>query len=325
MDYVTLGRTGLRISVAGLGCGGHSQLGQRFGAPVEESVRLVHEALDLGVNYFDTASEYPTEAILGEALKGRWDDVVVSTKADPMRRSDRTLRDAAAFRAEVETSLARLRTDHIDIFHLHGVRPEHYAYCAEALVPELQRLRDEGTIRAIGLSERFRDDVAHEMLERALDDDCWDVVMVGFNMLNPSARRRVLPRAIEQDVGVEVMYAVRHLLSHPDALRETIARCIELDLVDGTRVNREDPLGFLVHEGGAASVIEAAYRFARHEPGVHVVPTATSSFAHLRANVAAIEAGPLPEPDLAELARLFGHLAHFSGDATTDGLASARP
>ena len=76
----------------------------------------------------------------------------------------------------------------------------------------------------------------------------------------------------------------------------------------------DDPLGFLVHEGGASSLTEAAYRFARHEPGVDVVLFGTGDAGHLRANVAALLKPPLPEADRAKLAELFGHLTGIGLD-----------
>jgi hypothetical protein len=69
-----------------------------------------------------------------------------------------------------------------------------------------------------------------------------------------------------------------------------------------------DPLGFLVHPGGAQNMIEAAYRFARHEPGVDVVLFGTGDAKHLRSNVASLLKPPLPEADRVKLAALFGHL-----------------
>ncbi len=68
MQYTGLGRTGLRVSVAGFGCGGSSRLGQAQGASTAQSVALVRRAIDLGVNFFDTAEAYGTEAILGQAI-----------------------------------------------------------------------------------------------------------------------------------------------------------------------------------------------------------------------------------------------------------------
>jgi L-galactose dehydrogenase len=70
-----------------------------------------------------------------------------------------------------------------------------------------------------------------------------------------------------------------------------------------------DPLGFLIREGGATNMTEAAYRYARHEPGVDVVLFGTGDAGHLRANVASLLKPPLPEADRAKLASLFGHLA----------------
>ena len=69
MEYTTLGRTGLKVSVAGLGCGGFSRLGLGTGKSEAEAVALVRQALDLGVNLFDTAAVYGTEAVLGKAIK----------------------------------------------------------------------------------------------------------------------------------------------------------------------------------------------------------------------------------------------------------------
>src|SRR5690242_10782348 len=120
MDTVVLGRTGLSVSAAGLGCGGHSRLGQATGSTVEESVALVRRALELGITYIDTAQAYGTEEIVGRALAGgRRDEVIVSTKCHPARGEERL--DPAGLRSAVERSLGALRTEHIDVFHLHGV------------------------------------------------------------------------------------------------------------------------------------------------------------------------------------------------------------
>src|SRR5580658_9133201 len=165
MDTVVLGRTGLEVSVAGLGCGGHSRLGQATGATEEESVRLVQRALELGVTYVDTARAYGTEEIVGRALVGHRDSVVLSTKAHPQTRDGPLSADG--LRESVELSLRRLRTDRVDVFHLHGVTTTTYRHCVDVLVPELQRLRDGGSIRYVALSEQFGGDPGHAMLQGA--------------------------------------------------------------------------------------------------------------------------------------------------------------
>jgi aryl-alcohol dehydrogenase-like predicted oxidoreductase len=152
------------------------------------------------------------------------------------------------------------------------------------------------------------------MLQRAVADDCWDVMMVGFNVLNPSARDRVFPGTRAKSIGIEVMFAVRRVLSRPDELTRVVQELVEHGRLDGGDVDADDPLGFLVHDGGASSVVDAAYRFARHEPGCHVVLTGTGNVEHLEQNVRSIDAPPLPDADLARLRTLFGHLDHLSGN-----------
>ena len=98
METTTLGRTELTASVAGLGCGGHSRLGRTTGASQADSVRLVEHALALGVTYLDTAESYGTEEIVGKALAGRRDQVIVSTKTHTTTPDGRRL-DGPGLRA----------------------------------------------------------------------------------------------------------------------------------------------------------------------------------------------------------------------------------
>lgn len=304
MDTVTLGRTGLEVSVAGLGCGGHSRLGMANGASEEEAADIVRLALDHGVTFVDTARAYGTEAAVGRALEGRRDEVVVSTKALPTGRGGEPL-SAADLRESIHKSLRRLRTDRVEIFHLHGVGTEDLEHCAEVLVPALEEARAAGEIRHLAISEQFNADPGHEALPVALAGDAYDVTMVGFNLLNPSARDRVFPITRERGVGVLVMFAVRRALHDPAALREVVGQLVEQGRVPAD-VDRDDPLGFLLTEGDATSVMDAAYRFARHEPGTDVVLFGTGNADHLVENLASLERGPLPAVHQARLGELFG-------------------
>lgn len=299
MDTTTLGRTGLTVSRFGLGAGGSARLGT--GAPDGErdAVALVRAALDAGVNLIDTAEVYGTETVVGKAIAGRRHDVVLSSKKIPR---DLT---AASIRAGLEASLERLGTDYLDIYHLHGLRPDAYDEVYEVALPTLTKLRDEGKIRFLGVTELFEQDTAHTMLQRALADDVFDVVMVGFNLLNPSARNLVFPLTQAQNVGVLVMFAVRTALSRPDRLSEILG-----ELAARGEIPDDVDLDFL---GDAAAITEAGYRFCRHEPGVDVVLGGTSRLDHLHANLASMANGPLPVATLEELQRLFGGVQSVSG------------
>jgi aryl-alcohol dehydrogenase-like predicted oxidoreductase len=312
MQYLTLGRTGLSVSAVGLGCGGHSRLGLTAGHDEAHASRIVAAALDLGINFIDTARAYGTEAAVGNAIRGRRDAVVLSTKALPAGPEGQLT--AQALRESLELSLARLRTDYIDVFHLHGVLAEQYRHCVDVLLPELQRAQAAGKIRHLGITERFAVDTAHTMLGIALADDHFDVIMVGHNLLNPSARRSVFPLTQRQRIGTLIMFAVRRALTSADRVRETVAQLIETGAVDATRIDPHDPLGFVTADTNVKSLVQAAYRFCRHEAGADVILTGTGSVEHLHENVAAILAPPLPRQIGTRLMDLFGNVDSVSGD-----------
>jgi L-galactose dehydrogenase len=313
-----LGRTGLTVSVAGIGCGGHSRVGQGQGKSADYSISVIRQALDAGVNIIDTAAAYRTEEIVGRAIAGRRDQVVISTKVNinapgsKARGSDFV--SSAQFTAGVEEGLRRLGTDYVDILHLHGVEPHQYAPCRDELVPALERLRDAGKIRFLGLTERFLFDTGHKALAQAMTDDCWDVVMAGYNMINPSARGRVLEVALENDVGVLVMYAVRRALSNQTALKDMIAHLINEGAIDAGKIAPDDPLGFLTEREEVAGLVDAAYRFCRHAPGAPVVLTGTGSQEHMQQNLASLGRGPLPRACLTKLEDIFGEVDQVSGN-----------
>jgi L-galactose dehydrogenase len=318
MDFTTLGRTGLKVSVAGLGCGGHSRLGKTKGASAEQSGDVVRAALDLGINFIDTAPAYGTEEIVGAALKGRRDGAVLSTKTQIVTSGSDVLgtdfKDPSQLVADLEKSLTALQTDYIDVYHLHGVMPEQHAWCAEHLLPVLKGMQSQGKIRYLGITERFIYDPTHEMLGVALEDDHWDVIMTGFNLINPSARNVVFPVTQSKNVGTLLMFAVRRALSQPEALRSLISDLISDGLVGADDIDPENPLDFLMDENDADSVVEAAYRFCRHEPGVDIVLTGTGSVAHLKENVRSILKPAIAEKSQKILARLFGHINNVSGN-----------
>ena len=145
-------------------------------------------------------------------------------------------------------------------------------------------------------------------------DDWYDALMVGHNPFNPSARDRVFPIAEERDIGVLVMFAVRKALASPEGVRRVVAALVEAGQIDPGAVDANDPLGFLLEPGGAATLSEAAYRFARHEPGCNVVLTGTGNVDHLRENVFAINGPPLPLEHQKHLQDLFGHIDSVTGD-----------
>ncbi len=147
------------------------------------------------------------------------------------------------------------------------------------------------------------------MLHRAVQDDCWDVIMTAFNLFNQRARTEVFPLTIEKDIAVEIMGAARGPFSRPDQLSTEVARLVASGAIDPERVDPEQPLASIAREKEVESLAEASYRFAAHEPGVNVVLVGTGNIAHLEENVKALTAGPLPAAVRDEMVGGFGHLA----------------
>ena len=303
MQYRTLGRTGLKVSVMGIGAGGPSRLGQHNNIRTEaESIALVLRGLDAGINFIDTAEAYRTEEIVGAAVAQRDRSKIIISSKKRLRGENIT---GDELRAGLHDSLRRLGTDYIDVYHLHGLRPQQYDYYLSEILPVMQDLQQAGKIRFIGVTENWSGDLEHKMLARAVSDGVWDVVMVGFNLLNQTARESVLQAASENDIGILIMFAVRRTLSQPAKLKATLQNLIESGEVDPKDIDLANPLSFLVESGAATNIADAAYRFCRDEPGTHVILSGTGVPQHLDANLATFERPPLPAAISARLKQIF--------------------
>jgi aryl-alcohol dehydrogenase-like predicted oxidoreductase len=146
------------------------------------------------------------------------------------------------------------------------------------------------------------------MLNRAMQDGIWDTAMFAFHLMHQPARTQVFPHTLANRVGTLMMFAVRQIFARPAQLAETVRQLAADGEIPAWLTDSEHPLGFLVHDGGATTLTDAAYRFVRHEPGVDVVLFGTGDTGHLRTNIESLCKAPLPEPDRVRLAELFSHL-----------------
>jgi L-galactose dehydrogenase len=143
-------------------------------------------------------------------------------------------------------------------------------------------------------------------------------------MFHQNARELVFPLTIERNIGTMLAFVVRNIFADREQLRSEVARLVGEGKLPAELAGKDNPLDFLLHEGGARSLIDAAYRFARHEPGAHVVLFGTGEEGHLRSNIASIVSPPLPAADHAKLRALFGTLVGVGLDIPNRVPPSAR-
>ncbi len=313
-----LGRTGLEISVMGMGTGGHDPLGQRRGRDKNEMINLIHSAKNLGISFFDTSPGYlESEVILGEALRDfSREEFVVSTKI-PLaggHTDDVHVMTPEEVSESVDSSLKRLGLDHIDIMLMAVAGPEYYDPVVNDLIPVLQKAKRDGKIGYIGSSEQTRSDGSHEWLKRILRTGFVDVAMVGHNMINQSAQQTIFPLCRRDNIGVINIFTVRNLFWNPERLEQVIADLKRRGIIDAESVPDRNPLGFLIDDESVNSLVEAAYRYALHTDPVTTVMCGTIELNELEENVKSIEKPPLPEYLRKRLSDIFGNVAEPIGN-----------
>lgn len=331
MQTRLFGRTGMRLSVLGFGCGAVGGLMVR-GDPADQE-RTVARAIAAGVNYFDTAVLYgdgDSERNLGRILrKQKPADAVVGTKVRLLPGDLNGIADAVA--TSLEGSLARLGLERVDIFHLHNPITDAEGGSAlsvrqvlDDVVPAFQRLRQQGKIRYLGITA-LGDTAA---LHQVIDSGVFESAQVVYNMLNPSAADALPQNYPAHDygrlfdhtraagvgvVGIRVLAggalsgsAERHPIAGPKP--EPIGSAMSYD-ADVDRARRLMPL---VEEGFAANLAEAATRFALSHPAMGTILVGMATSQQFDDALAAVEKGPLPQ---AALDRLSALRSAFSGEA----------
>ncbi len=218
-----LGSTGARVTIIGLG-GYHVRLIRDD----DEAIRVIRTAIDEGINFMDNAWCYhggESERLMGKALRdGYRDKVFLMTKNHG--------RDRASFRRQLEDSLARLQTDHVDLLQFHeiGDETEPRRIFSEGAIDEARRARDEGKIRFVGFTGHKWPHLLCEMLEMDFE---WDTVQMPTNLLDAHFRSfigEVLPLAVERGIGIIGMksLALSHMLRTDLKAAEAIGYALSL-------------------------------------------------------------------------------------------------
>ncbi len=322
MQMRTFGRSGMKVSILGFGCGAVGGLMVR-GDPADQE-RAIGRALEAGVNYFDTAVQYgngESEKNLGRILaRLKPKDAIVGTK---VRLPPGTERIADAIAKSLEGSLQRLGLETVDILHFHnpitaqgGGTTTSARQVLDEVVPAFDALRRQGKVRFLGITATG--DTA-SLLE-VINARVFDSAQVTYNMLNPSAATTLPPDYPAQDyarmfehaqaagvgvIGIRVLAggalsgsAERHPIASPPPAPIGSAATYEGDLLRAQR------LAPLVSEGYAASLSEAATRFCITHPAMGTILVGVATPKEFEDALAAVLKGPLPQAALDRLAEL---------------------
>jgi aryl-alcohol dehydrogenase-like predicted oxidoreductase len=204
MQYRTLGQTGIKVSPYALGA---MMFGAGGNPDHDDCVRIIHKALDAGINFVDTADRYSageSEEIVGKALKGRRDDIVLATKVNGPMGDDPNQRGNSRrwIMTEVENSLRRLQTDHIDLYQIH--RPDPDTYIEETL-SALSDLIHAGKVRAIGSSTMPASDMVEaQWVAERRGLERFRTEQPPYSILNRGIEAEVLPVAERYGMGTLV-------------------------------------------------------------------------------------------------------------------------
>ena len=309
----------MRVSTLAFGCGDVGGLMVR-GTPAERE-RGVARAIELGINYLDTAPAYglgESEKNLGQVLRALKPAAIVGTK---WRLGAADLADVpGAVARSVEQSLGRLGLERVDLLHLHNLigrvgdeRPLGVARVLEAVVPAVRRLQEQGKVRFFGVTASGETGALH----RALASGAIDTAQVVFNLLNPTGAYalpvgypaqdydRLLVLAREQGVGtIGIRVLAGGALSgqaarHPTAIPSVAPIASGPDYA--TDVARARALDPVVAQGHAGSVVEAALRFAITGDAMSTVLIGCSDLAQLDFAATAVNKGPLSPAALSTL------------------------
>ncbi|MDP1823777.1 MAG: aldo/keto reductase [Archangium sp.] len=284
MERRALGKTGLQVSVLGFG---GAELGFDPGVTDARAAAVLHPALDAGLNVIDTASAYlASEQLLGRALEGRRDRVLLFSKCGATDGFSRSDWSARGIRAQVEQSLRALKTDYLDLLQLHSCGVD-VLERGEA-IEVLEALRAEGKTRFIGYSG----DGARAVW--AVKSGRFDALQTSLNVADQRVLEEALPLALAAGLGVIAKRPVANVAwKHGDGG--------PADGYHGSYWERLRTLDFDFTHRPLPEAVETALRFTLSQPGVSTAIVGTSSPGRWAQNAASVAKGPLPADVLANI------------------------
>jgi hypothetical protein len=276
MERRRYGKTDMDVSVLGFG---GAEIGFR-GASTEQVDKLLGSALDAGLNVIDTAECYAiSEELIGKTVSHRRDEYYLFSKCGHAAGLDLPDWHPAMLEQSIDRSLKRLKTDYIDVIHLHS--------CSEELLRQgevievLERAKEKGKTRYIGYSGD------HKAALYAVQCGRFDSLMISLNVADQEALAETIPEAMRHGIGVVIKRPVANIawrhLSEPEPSAYEHAYWHRLQQLAYPFLKPDDP-----------AAVGTALRFALSAPGVHTAIVGTANPSRWLENAKLLEAGPLP-------------------------------
>ncbi|MGM0874085.1 MAG: aldo/keto reductase [Bacillota bacterium] len=299
-----LGKSELYVSEVGLGC-------MSLGTEEKHAVSLIDEAIDQGINYFDTADLYDfghNEELVGKAIKHRRNEIILATKVGNRWKEDKTGWNwdpsKAYIKKAVKQSLQRLQTDYIDLYQLHGGTIEDHI---DETIEAFEELKQEGVIRYYGISS-IRPNVIKEYIKKSSIVS----IMMQYSLLD---RRPEEWFSLIKENGVSVIargpLAKGLLTEKPLAIK--LEKFQEKGYLSYTKEELEKLLTALEHLDSLHSMTELSLQYCLYEDVVGTVIPGASKIQQLTENAAAGSVEPLPAQiyeKLQKLAKLDNYEQH---------------
>lgn len=297
MEYRTLGRTGLAVSVLGFGA---LEIGRNwpywrqdkddFSRPTEaDAIKVIHKAMDVGINFFDTAPAYQdSEEILGKAFKGMRKEVLIGTKCGEWFDGKNSVYDYsyAETKKFIDNSLRLLQTDYIDLLQIHSASAD-VIRRGETLAA-MKEAQQRGKVRFIGLSTDFVD-----AAQMAIESCEYDSLQVSYNCINSEIMKNIFPSAQEKNLGIIIKDGMARGKLSPKYADVTTPE-------ERTIIERIKSIA----DKHQMSLPELAVRFVISHSAVSSVIIGTKKIDNLLANSASVANGALPQEILNSIAEI---------------------
>jgi len=294
MNYRPLGKTGIKVSPY---CLGAMMFGAAGNPDHDDSIRIIHRALDAGINFVDTADGYSrgeSEVIVGKALKGRRENIVLATKAHmPMGEDPNQQGNSRRWITQaLEASLRRLQTDHVDLFQIHRPSPDTDIEETLSVLTDLMR---EGKVRAIGASTfPVSEIVEAQWVAERRGYSRFRTEQPPYSIMNRGIEREVLPTCERYGMGVMVWSPLamgmltgryRKGQEQPDSGR---AKRFPRQMSDARRLDVVEQLIPLAEEAGIP-LTHLAMAFVMAHPGVTSALMGPRTMQHLEDLLSGVE------------------------------------